>query len=434
MNLKKVILLIAVAALLGTSIFAAGAKEDVSKPKEVTLTIYARAYTFAQDAPWVYAKAELQRRHPDINFTFIEEGFGWADMRTKFLTSAAGGSPPDVMMTDIIWLGEFVDSGLLVDVTDRVAKWDEWDDVVDAYKDATYWNGRVYGTWLNTDVRVLVWNKDLFRAAGLDPEKPPKDWNELHRMAMQATNAPHYYGFGFPGTLEDESVMKFYANLYSNGGQILTDDNKKAAFNSPEGVEAMSALIDLIKAGATPTSIVSGKASDIDNGVFQGKFAMASMTKAYGLARDLIPGITPEEYKNRFGLAPIPHAPGGVPATMSGGYLLTVPTGSKHQDLAWELITIAAGAENQFKYTAARGYVPTFKSLMARGADYVEVDPFFSVILDALPSAFFRPSIPEWTEISAEVQNVMQALILGRMDVKEALDLAAKNVDMILSE
>lgn len=301
MNLKKVILLIAVAALLGTSIFAVGAKEDVGKPKEVTLTIYARAYTFAQDAPWVYAKAELQRRHPDINFTFIEEGFGWADMRTKFLTSAAGGSPPDVMMTDIIWLGEFVDNGLLVDVTDRVAKWDEWDDVVEAYKDATYWNGKVYGTWLNTDVRVLVWNKDLFRAAGLDPEKPPKTGMNCIAWRFRLPTPRTTMDSDFRELLKT-SVMKFYANLYSNGGQILTDDNKKAAFNSPEGVEAMSALIDLIKAGATPTSIVSGKASDIDNGVFQGKFAMASMTKAYGLARDLIPGITPKSTRNDLAL------------------------------------------------------------------------------------------------------------------------------------
>ena len=205
----------------------------------MTLTIYARAYTFAQDAPWVNAKAELQKRHPELNITFVEEGFGWGDMRTKFLTASAGGSPPDVMMTDIIWLGEFVENGLLMDITDRVAKWNEWNDVVETYKNATYWNGKVYGTWLNTDVRVLVWNKDLFRAAGLDPEKPPKDWNELKDMALKTTKAPQYYGFGFPATLEDESVMKFFINLYSIGGQILTKDNKKAAFNSPEGEKAL---------------------------------------------------------------------------------------------------------------------------------------------------------------------------------------------------
>ncbi len=431
-HLRRTLPVLIALFIAGQLLFATGAV--AAETRDVTLTIYARAYTYAQDAPWVAAKAELQQRHPELKITFVEEGFGWADMRTKFLTSAAGGTPPDVMMTDIIWLGEFVENGLLLDVTDRAEQWEEWDDVVPSYREATRWNGRVYGTWLNTDVRVLVYSKDLFKAAGLDPDKPPATWDELNDMALKLTKAPEYYGFGFPATLEDEAAMKFYINLYSNGGQILTDDNKRAAFNSPEGVAALEALVELVKIGATPTSIVSGKAADIDNSLFQGKFAMASMTKAFGLARDVIPGLTEEDYMNRFGVAPIPHAPDGQPSTMSGGYLLTVPAGSGNADLAWELITLAAGAEQQFAYTAARGYVPTFTSLMARGEDYAAVDPYFSVILAQLPYAHFRPGIPTWTEVSAEVQNAIQTCVLGRATPQEALDLAAVNVNKILSE
>ncbi len=434
MKHRKIMMLLIGLILVTSLVSASGRVEQGEQPKDVTLTIYARAYTFAQDAPWEIAKAELQKRHPDINFTFVEEGFGWADMRTKFLTSSAGGTPPDVMQSDIIWLGEFVENGLIDDISSRVATWDEWNDVVDTYKQATMWNGKVYGTWLNTDVRVLVYNKDLFRANGLDPNSPPKTWEELAVMAKKLTKAPEYYGFGFPATLEDEGVMKFFANLYSIGGTILNEDNTKATFNSPKGVMALDALINLVKDGSTPTSIVSGKASDIDNGVFQGKFAMATMTKAYGLAQKLVPDMTPELYKEKFGVAPIPSYKNGKPSTMAGGYLLTIPTGSKNKDYAWELISIAAGADAQFEYTAARGYVPTFNSLMARGADYAEVDPYFNVILDQLPTANFRPSIPEWTEISAEVQNALQACVLGRLTSEQALDLAAENVNQILAQ
>ena len=434
MKMKKTVIMLVIFLLAVSFISAAGTKEKEQDSKEVTLTIYARAYTFAQDAPWEIAKAELQRRHPDVKFTFIEEGFGWADMRTKFLTASAGGTPPDVMMSDIIWLGEFVENDLIIDVTDRAQSWDEWSDVVETYKNATKWNNKVYGTWINTDVRVLVYNKDLFRANGLDPDKPPKTWDELTRMSKQLTKAPEYYGFGFPATLEDEGVMKFFANLFSIGGTILNEDNTKATFNSAKGVEALEALTNLVRDGSTPTSIVSGKASYIDNGVFQGKFAMATMTKSYGLATNLIPGMNAEIYKDKFGVAPIPHAPNGKPSTMAGGYLLTIPTGSKNKDYAWELITLAAGAEAQFAYTSARGYVPTFNSLMEKGEEYADVDPYFSVILDQLPSANFRPSIPEWTEISAEIQNALQACVLGRMTAKEALDFAAVNVNQILAQ
>ena len=433
MKTRGISLILSIFLLTEGIFFETPRVEAAPAPKEVTLTIYAKAYTFAQDAPWVLAEAELRRRHPDINFKFIEEGFG-TELRPQFLTSAAGGSPPDIMMTDIIWLGEFVENNLLLDVTDRVAKWPEWSDVVDTYREATKWKGRVYGTWLNTDVRVLVYNKDLFKASGLDPNKPPKTWDELKVMAKKATNPPQYYGFGFPATLEDEGPMKFYTNLYSLGGKILNDDNTKAAFNSPEGVAALEALIDLVKIGVTPTSIVSGSCNDIDKGVFQGKFAMGTMTKAYGLAKDLIPGLTPEIYKEKFGVAPVPYAPNGVPSTMSGGYLLTIPKASKNHDLAWELITIAACADIQFKYTSARGYVPTFKSLMSRGDDYASVDPYFSIILAQLPYAHFRPPVPKWTEISSEIQKALQACVLGKMTPKQALDLAAANVNEILSE
>ncbi len=436
-KMALVVLIIIALALTGALAFAGGTQESDTKAaqsSDVTLKIYARAYTFEQDDPWNYAEKELQARHPELNITFVEEGFGWSDLRTKFLTSAAGGEAPDVVQSDIIWLGEYVEGGLLTDLTDKVNQWSEWPDVVQSFKEATMWDGKVYGTWLNTDVRVMVYNKKLFRAAGLDPDKPPTDWDELYDMAMQISNPPAYYGFGFPGMLVEATAHRYFAFLYSAGGQILSDDMQKAAFNSEEGVYALETLEKMMNDGATPTSVVSGTYGDIDNAVFQDKFAISFMTKPFGLAKKIIPGLTPEQFREDFGVAPIPMAPGGDPSTMSGGYLLTVPTGSEHPDLAWELASLAGSAEAQFGYTTARGYVPTFYSLMARSEDYYSIDPFFSVILDQLPTAHFRPSIPQYTEISAAIQYAIQATLLGAMDAEAALDQAAEIVNQLLAE
>ncbi|MEE9518428.1 MAG: ABC transporter substrate-binding protein [Candidatus Adiutricales bacterium] len=427
---KWILKLFAVLVLIALWALPAFAEET----KEVTLRIFARAYTWNQDAPWEIAKKELQRRHPDIKFTFVEEGFGWADLRSKFLTAAAGGNPPDVAQVDIIWVGEYVEGGLLTDLSDKVQAWSEWPDVVDSFKEATKWKGRNYGTWLNTDVRVMVYNKKLFRAAGLDPNKPPEDWNELLKVAKKISNPPAYYGFGFPAMKVEATAMRFFAWLYSAGGQILTDDMKKAAFNSDAGVRSLEMLVRMVEEGATPQSIVSGNYMDIDNAVFQDKFAMSFMTKTLGLAKKIIPDITPEQFREDFGATAIPKAPGGEFSTMSGGYLLSVPKGSKHADLAWELISIAAGAESQFQYTAARGYVPTFYSLMERAKDYYGVDPFFNVILDQLPYAHFRPGIPQYTEISAAIQDAIQAAVLGQLEPRAALDAAAEKVDQLLAQ
>jgi multiple sugar transport system substrate-binding protein len=434
--MKKTLGLLITLIAITTSLFASGTKEQSmsSDSKDVTLTVYARAYTYNQNAPWKVAEQKIQEAHPDINFTFEYEGFGWSDLRTKFLTASAGGNAPDVVQADIIWLGEYANNDLICDVTEKAEAWDKWGDVVETYKEATKVNGKIYGTWLNTDVRVMVYNKKLFKAAGLDPNAPPETWSELNEIAAKISTPPNYYGIGFPATMEDESAQTFYAGLFSLGGEILNSSNTKAAFNSPEGVASLTQLVNLVNYGAAPSSIVSGSASDINNGVFQDTFAMSYMTKAYGLAKKLIPDLTIEQYQKDFGVASIPRADNGEFSTMSGGYLLSVPTGSTNKDFAWEFITYAGGPEAQFGYTAARGYVPTFKSLMARADDYYEIDPFFSVILNQLPNAHFRPSIPQYTEVAAEIQTAIQAAVMGVKTPKVALDNAALAVNAILED
>ena len=431
-----------VACFMVASVFASGASDKaasdgtIPETGDITLTIYARAYTLTQDAPWKIAEEKIKAAHPGINFNFVYEGTNWDNLRTKFLTAAGAGDPPDVVMTDIIWLGEYADSGLIADVTEMAEAWSEWDDVAPLYKEATKWNGRIYGTWLNTDVRIMAYNKKLFREAGLDPEKAPTTWSEQLAVAKAISDklGPGAYGLGFPATLEDETSQTFYAYLFSLGGKILSDDNKTALFNSEEGVEALSQLVELVNCGATPRSIVSGSSNDINQGVFQDKFAMSYMTKAYGYAVANIKDLTKEQYLEDFGVATIPRADDGKPATMCGGYLLCVPEGAKNKSLSWEFITYAAGAEAQFAYTTALGYVPTFTSLMDRAEDYYEVDPYFEVILDQLNNANFRPSIPQYTEVSAEIQHAIQAAVLGEKTPKAALDDAARIVNSILAE
>ena len=416
----------------GLAVAEAGeAAKDVT-PREVTLTIFARAYTWEQEAPWKIAKAEIQKRHPEIKFKFVEEGFNYADLRSKFLTATAGGNPPDVVQVDIIWLGEYADGGVLADLSDRLQGWSEWPDVVSRFQDGARWKGKSYGAWLNTDVRIMVYNKKLFRKAGLDENRPPQDWNELYDMAKKITSPPAYYGYGFPAMKGEESSMRFFGMLYSGGGQILTDDMKRAAFNSEAGVKALQFHVKMIQDGIAPKSVVSGDYMDIDRAVFQDKFAISYMTKTLGLAKALIPGLTPEKFKEDFGAAAIPKAPRGKRSTMAGGWLLSVPKGAKHPDLAWELISIAASADTQFKYTAARGYVPTFYSLMKRPEAYFKVDPFFNVILDQLPYSYFRPGIPQYPEISAAVQDAIQAAVLGQASAGQALETAAKKVNQLL--
>ena len=96
LNRKKLLCALAVSVCLvtlGTGTAFAGGESEQPEPqaKEVTLRIFARAYTWDQEAPWEVAKAEIQKRHPDTKFTFVEEGFGWADLRGQIPDSRCRG-------------------------------------------------------------------------------------------------------------------------------------------------------------------------------------------------------------------------------------------------------------------------------------------------------------------------------------------------------
>ena len=78
--------------------------------------------------------------------------------------------------------------------------------------------------------------------------------------------------------------------------------------------------------------------------------------------------------------------------------------------------------------------MPTFTSLKNKAENYYKIDPYFGVIMDQVNNAYFRPSIPQYTEISAEIQQQIQAAVMGQKDAKRALDDAAAAVNAILAD
>jgi len=80
---------------------------------------------------------------------------------------------------DNIWLGQFSENGLAANLDPYYAKWNAASDISDAYVASSKWNGSQYGVWAYSDIRLFVWNKDVFPLCGLDPEKAPTTWQEV---------------------------------------------------------------------------------------------------------------------------------------------------------------------------------------------------------------------------------------------------------------
>ncbi|HXK37249.1 MAG TPA: extracellular solute-binding protein, partial [Candidatus Paceibacterota bacterium] len=182
--------------------------------KPITLNVAVRDYTLDNEPPWKTGAAAYQKLHPNVKIVF--EGLPYDDMRNKVLIAVAAGKGPDIAYVDCIWLGEYASNKIIIPVTKYMNATPALkNDLYSPFLAGATWKGEIYGPWSHTDVRTLVWNKDMFKAAGLDPEKPPTTWSQLREYAKKLTNpSKDVWGFGFPAFASEGSLDMWYPFVY----------------------------------------------------------------------------------------------------------------------------------------------------------------------------------------------------------------------------
>ena len=113
-------------------------------------------------------KAYNAKGEGTVKLTIIPAG----QFVTKFATSIAGGSPPDVVATDLIYVPAFAAANQMTDITERAKALPYFDKLSPSHIRLSTWQGKLYSVPFSAEASVLVYNKALFRQAKLDPEKP----------------------------------------------------------------------------------------------------------------------------------------------------------------------------------------------------------------------------------------------------------------------
>ncbi len=422
--IRRSILALTLMVLLVASLWAGGAADTGTE--DVELNVLVGHWTVgADDSPFEAAKREIEARYPNLTVVFdVQQGGG--NVKSKFLNSAAAGESPDVVMVDSNAIGEMVDAGLLAPLTPYVDGWDGWNDILPNFREAGSWDGVPYSVFMNTDLRVFVWNRAAFERAGLDPDRGPQTWDELLAAAQAVNDPPGVYGMMVPGGSSEHLAHRWYSFLWGAGGEIL-DAEGRVAFNGEAGVRAATFYRDLIEAGVTPVDVLSASADDNDRAVASGAYAMGVVGSwFFNFAREA--GVTTvEEFNDTFGVSFVPSPDGSVSPSGAGGWTVAIPSGAQNADLAWEFISIAMNAQNHRTWAISRGYVPVRVSL-AGDSGFTEAIPFYPVIEEILPMARTRPATPEYPQISSALQTALQSIMVGERGVEEALDAAAEEV------
>lgn len=417
---------------------ATAAPSGTAAAAKQTLKVWTRNYT-VQDptaagsgpSPFFSAKTKFETAHPNV--TVELSGVPYDPQYQRLLLSQNGsiGDRPDVFLMDNIWLGQFSENGMAANLDSYYSSWAGASDISDAYVASSKWNGSQYGVWAYSDIRLFIWNKDVFKAAGLDPEKAPATWQDvMDDAAAIKAKVPGVSPVAFPAGSFEATVDRFYPYLFMTGSTILDPTNKKATFNDAGGQKAVQFLVDLVKKGYASQDVLGLDADPVVDSVYAGKYGM--MLATVGDASAARPaGMTSDQFKAKIGAALPPLCDGCTQATAAGGWMLGIGKESDKKDLAWEYIMDVTDATNMVPFDVFFVRVPVRKSGLAQ-SDAFKADPYFAESAKAITVAHFPPFVASYTQMIEPIWTAIQSSIQGT-PVKEALDSAAKDVDKILN-
>lgn len=262
--------------LAGMALYAGGAQEQAAPAKAAgPVTIKVANYALLEKGYedfWKGIKTGFEAANPDVKVEWVTAPYG--EIVNQVVNMAGGGDKVDVIFSELGWVPGLEDAGLAAPVTDILPK-DFVDDFYPDVLDSFNINGKPYGIPLYISPYVLYYNKDLFKKAGLDPETPPKTYDEMLQMAEKLSKLTDDAGnkvFAFGQTTASVPVSgsSLTAMIYNFGGEVLDADGKLSVDNQGfhDAIEMLKTLDDK---GYNPQN---AKLKDLRNLFALGQLAM----------------------------------------------------------------------------------------------------------------------------------------------------------------
>ena len=421
-SLARIAATTAVAVVLGAS--AASATE---------ITFY---YPIAVGGPITkifdgYAEA-FHKAHPDITVKPVYTG-SYQDSIVKAMTAAKAGNAPDaavLLSTDMFTL---IDNDLIEPV-DTVANSDADKAWIKAFYPAFMENSQAGGhTWgipFQRSTIVQYWNKDAFKAAGLDPEKAPKTWDEMVSFGKKLTKKDAsgrvtHWGVEIPSS--GFPYWLFQALTTQNGAILANQDGTKVAYNDPKVVEAAQFFADLsIKHEVMPKGIIDLGTTPKD--FFEGKTAV--MWTTTGNLTNVKANA-----KFAFGVAAMPSKVRGGSPTGGGNIYIFKNKDKAKEQAAIEFSRFLTTPELAADWGIATGYVATRPDAWETPAmkKYVAEFPPALVARDQLKDAVAELSTHDNQRVTKSLNDALQAILANGKAPKAALDQAQAEATRILA-
>ncbi len=367
----------------------------------------------------------------DTHPTQIKATFIPADQFVqKFAAAASGSAAPDLIAVDLIFMPSFIASGEMTDISSMVKALPFASQLSQAHmKEGTAADGKVYSVPFSAEGSVLIYNKNLFKQAGLDPEKPPKTMAEIADDSKKITALGNgNYGFYFSGACAGCNAFTVMPYIWASGGDILSKDSKTATLTDPNVKGVMTWLHQMWVDKQIPETSKADTGTDFFNTFAAGKIGMVG---SGGFAIAQLKTAHPEI---NFGVTALPGLTGGQ-ASFAGGDVIGIPTGSQHVKEATDFISWYLSDDVQINQVAKGNALPERKDLLSN--QYSKTDPRYITVGAAMYDFGRTPYSVHYNEIWNDVNGpwltmIQKSVFDGQIDpaIKEAQD----KVTSILSQ
>ncbi len=328
---------------------AAAPAASESKPVEITFYSYniGQAGTFGEGA--MKLVDAFQAAHPEIKLNPV--GVPGGEILSKVQADMVAGTPPDVAQLIFDDLDNIVTNFNALPLED-FAPADELKEHLGGMHPngiaLGQLNGKTYGLAYTFSTPMLFYNADIFRAAGLDPDKPPTNWDEVLAFGTQIKEKTSAWGIHIAATGRFDWISQ---SLYlSAGGRALSEDRKQVTVGGEGAVRAIEMMRGLVSAEVMPNFT----SAETIEGMAAGKLAM--LVNSSALQATLLKAST-GVYELRS--APLPGFGDqlAVP-TNSGSALFTFTKDPEKLKAVWTFMKFATSKEGYTIITRDIGYLP----------------------------------------------------------------------------
>ncbi|WP_416797390.1 ABC transporter substrate-binding protein [Ciceribacter azotifigens] len=342
------------------------------------------------------------------------------DVVSEAMRAFSTGQAPDIIAVDNPEHALFASRGAFLDLTDMIAKSDvvKVENYFPGPLASTMWDGKNYGIPKATNTIALYYNKDMFRAKGLDPDKPPRTWDDLVGAARKLTDpSANVYGLAFSAKANEEGTFQFlpWAQMAGASYENINADGAVKA------LDTWKTIID--EKLASPDTLTRSQWDS--TGTFNSGNAAMAISGPWELDRMIA------EAKFDWGVAllPVPQE-GAERSSAMGDFNWAIFASTQHPQEAFKVLEYFVSQDNRmFKDF---GQLPARSDIAIPETGEPKKDAALKVFIEQLKYAKPRGPHPEWPKISKAIQDAIQAALTGQVSSKEALDQAAEKIKAVL--